>query len=137
MLRAGFELNVAVTPVGKPDTDRVTRFLTGAMMISVVPLVPCTMLSVFGEAVSVRPGVTVSLIAVVCVRLPDVPVIVAVDTPGTAAALTVRVNVLVDVAGFGLNAAVTPLGNPEAARVTSPENPFAGVTVILLVPELT
>jgi hypothetical protein len=44
------------------------------------------------------------------------------------------VNVLVVVAGFGLNDAVTPLGRPEADKPTLPLNPFCGVTVIVLVP---
>jgi hypothetical protein len=33
-----------------------------------------------------------------------------------------------------LNDAVTPVGSPEAVKVTVPVNPFCGVTVILLVP---
>ena len=53
-----------------------------------------------------------------------------------AAALTVRVSVLVEVAGFGLNAAVTPLGKPEAAKFTLPVKPFSGATVTVLVPRL-
>ena len=56
--------------------------------------------------------------------------------PVLAAALAVNVNVLDDVAGFGLNAAVTPLGRPDAARLTLPLNPFAGLIVTVLVPLL-
>ena len=56
--------------------------------------------------------------------------------PVLAAALAVNVNVLDDVAGFGLNAAVTPLGRPEAARLTLPLKPFAGLIVTVLVPLL-
>ncbi len=59
-----------------------------------------------------------------------------VVVPGTAAALAVNVSVLVDVVGFGLKAAVTPLGRPDAARLTLPLNPFAGFAVIVLVPLL-
>ncbi len=70
------------------------------------------------------------------VRLPDVPVIVIVAVPGVAAALAVNVSVLDVVVGFGLKAAVTPLGRPDAARLTLPLNPFAGFTVIVLVPLL-
>jgi hypothetical protein len=65
LLSAGFELNFAVTPLGKPDTDKVTAFLNGAMMIVVVPVLPGATVSLFGEAISVRPGVTVSWIEVV------------------------------------------------------------------------
>ncbi len=78
----------------------------------------------------------VRLSVVVCVRLPDVPVIVIVVVPGAAAALAVNVSVLADVVGFGLKAAVTPLGRPDAARLTLPLKPFAGFTVTVLVPLL-
>jgi hypothetical protein len=70
---------------------------------------------------------------VVLVRVPEVPVIVTVDVPVGAVALAARVNVPLDVAGFGLKEAVTPFGNPEAVRATSELNPLAGVMVILLV----
>jgi hypothetical protein len=78
-------------------------------------------------------GFTVSEIVVVCFVLPDVPVTVTVAAPVVAVALAVNVSVLVLVAGFGLNAAVTPVGRPDAENVTVPLNPFKGVIVILLV----
>ena len=40
------------------------------------------------------------------------------------------------VVGFVPNAAVTPLGRPDAARVTVPVNPPVSVTAIVSVPEL-
>jgi len=79
-------------------------------------------------------AVTVKLIMVVCVSPPDVPVIVTPAMPVAAVALAVRVRVLLlVVAGFGLNAAVTPLGKPEADSVTLPLKPFEGVMAIVLV----
>jgi hypothetical protein len=36
----------------------------------------------------------------------------------------VNVNVLVAVAGFGLNDALTPLGRPDVDKVTLPLKPF-------------
>jgi hypothetical protein len=45
-----------------------------------------------------------------------------------------KVNVLVEVAGFGLKDAVTPLGRPEADKLPLPLNPFWGVMVIVLAP---
>jgi len=59
---------------------------------------------------------------------------VTVALPVVAVALAVRVSTLVEVVGFVPNVAVTPLGNPEAARVTLPLNPPRSVTVIVLVP---
>ena len=58
------------------------------------------------------------------VKLPDVPVMVTENVPMVAALLAVSVRVLAVLAGFGLKAAVTPLGNPDADKVTSPLNPF-------------
>jgi hypothetical protein len=48
--------------------------------------------------------------------------------------LAARVSVLEDVAGFVLNDAVTPLGKPEADRLTLLLKPFSSVTVIVLIP---
>lgn len=73
---------------------------------------------------------------VVAVKLPEVPVIVTVADPVVAVLLAVRVSTLVPVVGFVANAAVTPLGRPDAARVTLPVNPPTSVTVIVLVPLL-
>ena len=49
---------------------------------------------------------------------------------------TDRVNVLVLVAGFGANDAVTPLGSPDAERFTLPVKPFSGAMLIVLPPLL-
>ena len=96
---------------------------------------PCTTETVFGLAVRLNVGpVTVRLSVVVCVMPSDTPVMVTVDVPGVALAATVRVSVLVEFVGLGLNPAVTPLGKPEALKVGLSLNPFAGTTVIVLVP---
>jgi hypothetical protein len=76
----------------------------------------------------------VSEIVVAFDKLPEVPVMVTVAVPVVAVALAVNVTVLVVVAGFVLNDAVTPLGSPDADKLTLPLNPFCGVTVIVLVP---
>jgi hypothetical protein len=78
--------------------------------------------------------VTVSVIDVVCDRLPEVPVMVTVTVPVVAVPLAVNVTTLVLVVGFVPNAAVTPAGRPEAASVTLPLKPLRGATVIVLVP---
>ena len=77
---------------------------------------------------------TVSESVVVFVKLPDVPVMMTVASPVVAVPLAVNVNVLVLVAGFGLNAAVRPVGRPDADKVTLLLKPFCGVTVIVLMP---
>lgn len=67
------------------------------------------------------------------VALPDVPVMVTVTVPVAAESVAVKVSVLVPVAGLGLKFAVTPLGRPEAERVTLPLKPSCGVMVTVLV----
>ena len=59
---------------------------------------------------------------------------VTVEVPIAAALLAVSVKALVAVAGFGLRAAVTPLGRPEADKLTLPVKPFWGATVMVLDP---
>ena len=103
-----------------------------------VPLVPCLMVSELGDALIVKFGVpaalTVREIVVVATMLPDVPVIVTVDVPVVAVPLAANVRALVVLVGFGLKDAVTPLGNPDAAKVTLPANPPRSVTVMVLFP---
>src|SRR6266850_147372 len=71
---------------------------------------------------------------VVLVKLPDVPVTVTVTVPVAAVLLAVSVNVLVPAVLLGLNDAVTPLGRPDADKLTLPLKPFCGVTVMVLAP---
>jgi len=59
---------------------------------------------------------------------------VTVELPVAAVLLAVNVSILVLVAGFGLNEAVTPVGRLDAARVTVPVNPGVGVIVMALFP---
>ena len=48
--------------------------------------------------------------------------------------LAVSVNALVLAVLLGLNEAVTPLGRPDADKLTLPLKPFCGVTVMVLEP---
>jgi hypothetical protein len=59
---------------------------------------------------------------------------VTVAVPVVAAALAVNVTVLLVVVLPGLKDAVTPLGRPEADKLTLPLNPFTGLTVMVLPP---
>ena len=90
--------------------------------------------SVSEDTVGRGGGVTVRVIVVVCVKLPDEPVIVTVAVPVVAVLPVASVNVLVVLAGLGLNDAVTPVGRPEADKLTLPLKPFCGAIVTVLVP---
>ena len=61
---------------------------------------------------------------VMLLRLPEEPVIVTVTLPVVAVLIAVNVSVLVVGVLVGLNEAVTPLGKPEAERLTLPLKPF-------------
>ena len=91
------------------------------------------MLTLFGDADRLKSGAafTVRLTVVVCVRLPEVPVIVTVLVPAAAVLLAANVSELVVVVEAGVKVAVTPLGRPDAVKATLPVNPFLGVTVIV------
>jgi len=71
---------------------------------------------------------------VVFVKPPDVPVTVTVTGPVVAVLLAVKVSVLVPAVLLGLNDAVTPLGRPDADKLTLLLKPFSGVTVMVLAP---
>ena len=135
----GFGLKEAVTPVGRLDAEKLTlpvKPRVGLTVIVDVPELPRATLRLLGDAERLKfgPRFTVREIVVVCVRPPDVPVIVTVKLPVAAVLLAVSVNVLVLVVLLGLNDAETPLGWPEADRLTLPVKPLCRVTVIVLVP---
>ena len=65
-------------------------------------------------------------------RAPDVPLMETLNVPTLADLTTFSVSVLLVVAGFGLNEAVTPFGIPEPDRVTLLLTPFRRVTVMVL-----
>jgi len=86
-----------------------------------------------GVRVKLPVPVTVRAIVVVEVWLPEVPVMVTVDDPAAAVLPAVSVSTLELVDEAGLKDAVTPLGNPEAAKVTAPEKGLTSATVIVSV----
>lgn len=69
----------------------------------------------------------------VAVMEPEVPVMVTVDAPVVAVLVAVSVRTLLPVVGLVPKAAVTPLGRPDAARVTLPLNPLRSVIVMVSV----
>src|SRR5262249_59946021 len=117
--------------MGRPGVDRVriaVKRFWGMTVMVVVALVPCAMVKL-GDAETVKfgGGGTVRVIAIVFVKLPDVPVIVTVTVPVVAVLLAVSVNVLVLVAGVGLKGGGTPLGRPDAGKLTLSPEPERGV----------
>jgi len=134
-------LNEAVTPLGRPEVDKVTLPLKpfcGVTVMVLVPLVPWVIAKLLGNAESTKfgtgTGFTVRETVVAFVKVPEKPVMVTVAVPVVAVLLAVSVNVLVPVVPVGLKEAVTPLGRPEADKLTLPLKPFCGVTVMVLVP---
>jgi hypothetical protein len=134
-------LKDAVTPAGSPEADKLTlpvKPLTGVTEMVLVPLAPCTMDRVFGEAEREKLGttaaVTVRETVVELVKVPEVPVTVTLTEPVVAVLLAVSVKVLVLVVLLGLKDAVTPAGSPEADKLTLPVKPLTGVTEMVLVP---
>lgn len=86
------------------------------------------------HAKPVGPVLTVrAMVAVTGVSVPEVPVMMTVEAPAVAVALALKVTTLLPVAGLVANAAVTPLGRPDAASVTLPVNPPTSVTVMVSV----
>jgi len=86
------------------------------------------------ETVGSGIGATVKLTVVLLWRLPDVPLMMTVNVPVAEVLLALSVSVLAVVTGLELNEAATPLGSPDADKLTLPLNPFSGVMVIVLVP---
>ena len=134
-------LKEAVTPLGKPEAAKLTLPLKpfcGVTVMVLVPLVPWVSAKLLGDAESTKlgtgTGLTVRETVVVFDKLPEAPVMVTVAVPVAAALLAVSVNVLALVVLVGLKEAVTPLGRPEADKLTLPLKPFCGVTVMVLVP---
>ena len=132
-------LNEAVTPLGRPEADKLTLLLKpfcGLTVMLLVLVVPCDIVMLLGDAEREKFGgaFTVRETVVLLVKLPDVPVTVTVTVPVVAVLLAVSVKVLVLAVLVGLNEAVTPLGRPEADKLTLLLKPFSGVTVIVLAP---
>jgi hypothetical protein len=139
LLKAPKELNVAVTPDGKPVAEKATAPLNPfceTTLIPLAPLAPGRTLRLVGDAVSAKLGgaATVKLTVAVLCKLPEVPVTVMVAVPKVAEAPAVRVSVPGVVVVAAPNVAVTPVGKPDAARATVPLKPFSGAMAMVLTP---
>ena len=141
---------VAETPVGNSFTLNVTAewnpfTLVTVRVVETLPL--SSMVKEEGDSDRVKfvvPEEAFTVRASWCCDVvePEVPVIVTVAAPtvAVAEAVSVRVEVALPFAGgvTGLveNAAVTPLGRPDALSVVAELKPPVLVTVIVLVPLL-
>lgn len=121
---AGLVAKIAVTPLGRPDAVRVALPVNPfrpVIMMVLLALSPWAIDTAGADGVSVKVGVglvlTVTTMDVDVVREPEVPVIVTVAVPTVAVLLAVSVRTLEPVVGLVPNAAVTPFGRPDAARV--------------------
>jgi hypothetical protein len=74
------------------------------------------------------------LTVVVPIKPAIEPVTVTVTVPVAAVLTAVSVKVLVLAVLLGLNDTVTPLGKPDADKLTLLLKPFCGVTAMVLVP---
>lgn len=111
--------------------------MTGVTVTEVVFVLPCCTETVFGEAPRVKLAfgavVTVRETVVVALRLPLVPLMVTVLVPVDAVDEAVKVTVVLPLpATVPPKFAVTPVGSPEAVKLTVPLKPLEGVTVIVL-----
>jgi hypothetical protein len=130
--------NEAVTPLGSPDADRLTVLLKpfcGMTVTIPVAVVPRGSPRLAGSSDRVKFGaVMVSPMVVALVSAPEAPFTIAVYVPGVTVLLALKVREVLAVVLDGLKAAVTPLGNPDTAKLTLPLNPFEPATLMVLLP---
>jgi len=127
-------LKDAVTPLGSPVAASVVEPLNpfaGITVMVVDPEAPWVMFRLAGDAPKMKLGaaLTVKLSVTDSDKVPEAPFTVTVDVPGAAVGDAVKVTAPAP------KDAVTPLGNPLAAKVGVPVKPFCGVTVMVAVPD--
>ena len=140
----GFAEKLAATPLGSPETVRLTGWLKSPTEVTVIVTgeeLPLLMLREVGMAPRLKSGGTLTVRETVaeCVRLPLVPVIVTVKVPVVAVDVAVRVMMEETaplgggVTGLMLKLAVTPVGRPVTVRVVGLLNPPIEETVAVVV----
>jgi hypothetical protein len=134
--------NVQVNPAGvDADAARLTvpvRPLTAVTVMVDVPELPASIwVGDTGPAAMVKSTTWKRIVAVVCDRVPLVPVTVTVYCPAVAALHdSVAVCGLVPNVTLAGNVQVRPAGvDTDTARLTVPVNPFTAVTVTVEVPD--
>jgi hypothetical protein len=119
-----------------PVFNAVELLLTAAVRVTTVPeaaevtglpaAVTESIVEVVGEGAPI-----VKASGVVATRDPEMPLIDSVEVPAVTATPVVSVSVLLLIAGFGENEAVTPFGRLDTAKLTLPLNPNWGTTTIV------
>src|SRR5216683_1689271 len=134
----GIDCTVRVIVVVFVKLPLLLKPFCAVTVMALVPVVPCDIVKLLGDAESAKFGgaFTVRETVVLFVKLPDEPVTVTVTVPVVAVLLAVSVNVLLLAVLLGLNDTVTPLGRPEADKLTLLLKPFNGVTVMVLLAPL-
>jgi hypothetical protein len=122
---------VTIVPEPAPDTVNVPFAKPALPATPTEPISPSDQTEGSGPSVG---AVTVRLTVVVLVKPATEPVMVTVTVPIAVVLVAANVNVLVLDVLLGLNDAVTPLGKPDADKLTLLLKPFCGVTVMVLVP---
>ena len=120
---------VIIVPDPAPDTVNVPFAKPALPATPTEPISPSD-----HTAGSVETNWTVRESVVVFVKLPEVPVMVTATVPVAAVLLAVSVSVLVFAVLAGLNEAATPLGRPDADKLTLALKPFCGLTVMVVAP---
>src|SRR5260370_1183469 len=120
---------VTIVPEPAPDTVNVPLAKPALPATPTEPISPSDQTEGSGPSVG---AVTVRLTVVALVKPATEPVMVTVPVAAVLVAASVRVLVLAVL--LGLNDAVTPLGRPDADKLTLLLKPFSGATVMVLVP---
>lgn len=120
-------LKVAVIPEGNPATESPTAPLKPFAPITVIVVVALDPWFTDIEAAEdemLKLGVGITMVmGALAVRLPAVPVIIALYVPGAATLLAANKTVLLEAVVAALNVAVTPAGNPDIPNVTDELKP--------------
>ena len=140
-------LKLAVTPAGRPDTESETTALNPPLTvveIVLLPVPPCAIDKLLGDALRVKSGVAAAVIVsetvVLLVMPPPVALTVTFTVPVVAVLLAVNVRVELPLPGaaieLGLKLAVTPAGNPATDNEIAELKPPLTVVEIVVFPEL-
>ncbi len=136
----GLFVKVAVTPVGRPEAEKVTGVIAPRTRVAVIEeiglVLPWATVRLPGEGeerLKSKPGAeTVSDSVVEWLAPPPLALIVTVLVPSVALAVAEKVTVTVQVGLHGLlvNVAVTPVGSAEVEKVTGVVEPLTSITRI-------